>query len=375
MTTNFKEHTQELSTEDSQAIESIYTYWFGENIDTWFKTYPLRTKLWFKADEKIDREIKEKFEKFLIDATTETSNNLNERWQTTPRGKLVLIILLDQFTRNIYRGTRKMFEYDPIALKLALEIIDDPTHGTIYSLPERLFVYLPLVHSENLVYTTKGADLMNDLASQISQRDIRKPYVSNARSAKTHQQVIELFGRYPHRNQILGRQSTDDEEKYLKTAHNTFVLSVQPVKPKLVEPVDQNEIPCSIQSDRPRLKILVLHGFRQNANSLKRSAKKLFKDLKDIATFHFANAPLPYSPTSEVKEQLVAVFGDENLPETTYQRIWWNASADSKTYHHLDVSLHYLDKLFQSEGPFDGIFGFAVCSFTFPKKNYVIFLL
>ena len=116
-----------------------------------------------------------------------------------------------------------------------------------------------------------------------------------------------------------------------------------------------------IKSDRPRMKILVLHGFRQNANSLKRSAKKLFKDLKDIASFHFADAPLPYKPSSDLKEQLLAVFGDENLPETSYQRIWWNASADSKIYHHLDVSLHYLDQLFQSNGPFDGILGFAVC--------------
>ncbi|CAF4489824.1 unnamed protein product, partial [Rotaria socialis] len=157
--------------QDKEVIESIYSYWFGENIDTWSKTYPLKTKLWFKADKKIDQEIKEKFEKFLIDATTENSK-LCERWQTTSRGKLILIILFDQFSRNIYRGTRKMFEYDHFALKIALEIIDDSTHVTAYSLPERLFLYLPLVHSESLIYTAKGADLMNDLALQVTQRNL-----------------------------------------------------------------------------------------------------------------------------------------------------------------------------------------------------------
>ncbi|CAM4980906.1 unnamed protein product [Rotaria socialis] len=344
--------------QDKEVIESIYSYWFGENIDTWSKTYPLKTKLWFKADKKIDQEIKEKFEKFLIDATTENSK-LCERWQTTSRGKLILIILFDQFSRNIYRGTRKMFEYDHFALKIALEIIDDSTHVTAYSLPERLFLYLPLVHSESLIYTAKGADLMNDLALQVTQRNLRKRYVTNALSAKTHQQIIEQFGRYPHRNKLLGRESTEDEEKYLKTTHNDFVLSVQSLKSVAVEPIDKNETASPIQSDRPLLKILVLHGFRQNANSLKRSGKNLFKSLKDVATFTFANAPLPYNSMNEGKEELSAAFGDENSPETSYQRIWWNSSADSKTYHHLDVSLHYIDKLFQSEGPFDGIIGFS----------------
>ena len=104
----------------TQAIELIYSYWFGENIDTWSKTYPLKTKLWFKSDERVDQEIEDKFEHLLVDAATSESH-LHQRWQTTPRGTLALILLFDQFARNIYRGTSKMFDYDPIALKLALE--------------------------------------------------------------------------------------------------------------------------------------------------------------------------------------------------------------------------------------------------------------
>ncbi|CAF1243520.1 unnamed protein product [Adineta steineri] len=350
-----------LTDEDNHAIESIYSYWFGENINTWSKSYPLNTKLWFRVDEKVDQDIKNKFEKYLSDATT-SHNTLCQRWQTTDRGKLALIILLDQFPRNIYRATAKMFEFDTLSVKLALEIINDPTHMTTYSLPERLFIYLPLVHSEELIYTTKGANLMNDLALEVTQRDLRRRYAANARAAKTHQQVIELFGRYPHRNNLLGRESTAEEEKYLETARNGFVKSVQIIKPSLTpstesEPIiNKNEVSCSTH---PLLKILVLHGFHQNSNSLKRSAKKLFKGLNDIATFYYANAPLSYDPIGDVKEQLLAAFGDGNMPETGYQRQWWNASKDSKTYHHLDVSLHYIDKLFKSEGPFDGVLGFA----------------
>ncbi|CAF1395437.1 unnamed protein product, partial [Adineta steineri] len=254
-----------------------------------------------------------------------------------------------------------MFEFDTLSVRLALEIINDPTHMTTYSLPERLFIYLPLVHSEELIYTTKGANLMNDLALEVTQRDLRRRYAANARAAKTHQQVIELFGRYPHRNNLLGRESTAEEEKYLETARNGFVKSVQIIKPPPPsaesEPIiNTNEISCSTH---PLLKILVLHGFHQNSNSLKRSAKKLFKGLNDIATFYYANAPLSYDPIGDVKEQLLAAFGDGNMPETGYQRQWWNASKDSKIYHHLDVSLHYIDKLFKSEGPFDGVLGFA----------------
>jgi uncharacterized protein (DUF924 family) len=350
-----------LTNDDTQAIESIYSYWFGENINTWSKTYPFNSKLWFKPDELIEREIKDKFEKILIDVATPNSD-LYQRWQTTHHGKLALIILLDQFSRNIYRGTVKMFEFDPLALKITLEIINDSTHVTTYSLPERLFVYLPLIHSEDLVHTTKGADLINDLVPQVTQRDLRRRYAANARAAKAHQQAIELFGRYPNRNHLLGRDSTDDEKKYLKTARHGFVKYVDSTTLAAIESICANEIPSPTQSKHPLLKILVLHGFHQNANSLKRSAKKTFKGLKDVASFYFANAPLPYNPSSEVKEELLAAFGDGNLPETEYQRQWWNSSKDGKIYHHIDVSLHYIDKLFKSEGPFDGVLGFSVGS-------------
>ncbi|CAF3834405.1 unnamed protein product [Rotaria sordida] len=340
--------------EDSQAIEQIYSYWFGENINTWSKTYPLNTKLWFKVQERVDQEIKEKFEGLLIDAA-KLNSDLYQRWKTTDQGKLALIILLDQFSRNMYRGTVKMFEFDSLALSLVLEITEDPIHIKSYSLPERLFLYLSLIHSENLVYTTKGADLLEQLTSEVTQRDVRRRYATNARLARVHQQLIELYGRYPHRNHLLGRQSTPEEEEYLKTARNGFVRSVQTIQC----PSSSIPMPPDTPSTYPQLKILVLHGFHQNSNSLKRSAKTLFRELKGIATFYFANAPLPYNPTGEVKEQLLAAFGDGNLPEAGYQRQWWNASKDSKIYHHLDVSLHYLDKLFKSDGPFDGVLGFA----------------
>ncbi|CAF3913298.1 unnamed protein product [Adineta steineri] len=343
-----------LTNEDIQAIESVYSYWFGENINTWSKSYPVSTQLWSKVNEQTDQEIRDKFEKYLIDATT-SNNNLYQRWKTTNQGRLALIILFDQCPRNIYRNTKKMFEFDPLALKLSLEIINDSTYITTYSLPERLFIYFPLVHSEELSYTTKGANLMNDLVTQITQRDLRKRYNKNAQMAKFYQEIIELFGRYPNRNHFLERQSTIEEEKYLKTARNGFIKPVKNIKSTI-----ENELPSlPTQSTSPLLKILVLHGFSQNANSLKRSAKKLFKGLKNVATFYFANGPLPCNTTGETKESLSNAFDNENMPETSYQRQWWNASTDYKTYHHLDVSLHYIDKLFKSEGPFDGIIGFS----------------
>jgi hypothetical protein len=105
------------------------------------------------------------------------------------------------------------------------------------------------------------------------------------------------------------------------------------------------------------LKILVLHSFRQNGSILRRATKKLASDLKPFATLHYANAPLSYSPTGEMHQELLKAFG--TLPEVSYQRQWWNASPGNKIYHHLDVSFHYLDQLFKAEGPFDGIIGFS----------------
>jgi uncharacterized protein (DUF924 family) len=341
--------------DDSRAIDFIYAYWFGENIDTWSKKYSLSITLWFRGKKKVDREIKDKFEKYLIDDATPNSS-LYQRWQTTHRGKLVLIILFDQFSRHIYRDTAKMFEFDSLALNLALDIIDDPTHITSYSLAERIFVYFPLVHSENLIHTTKGAELLANLALQVLQPNLRKKYHRIARSAKDHQKMIKLFGRFPYQNDLLGRKSTPEEEEYLKTTRRSFGESIRSINPLLsASPT------LAKQLSYPLLKILVLHGSQQNANSLKYGAKKVFKELKDVATFYFANAPLPYNPTGEVKEQLFAVFDDENLSKNDYQRQWWNASKDSDVYHHLDVSVYYIEQLFKSAGPFDGIFCFAVC--------------
>ena len=348
-----------LTDADRQSIEQIYSYWFGENISTWSKTYPLKTKLWFKVQERVDEEIKGKFEQVLIDVAAPNSS-LYQRWQTTDQGNIALIILLDQFPRNIYRNTAKMFAFGSLALPVATKIIDDPLHVKSFSLPERLFLYLPLVHTEELVYATKGAVLLEELVSEVGQRDVRRRYATTARSARSDQQLIELFGRNPYQNDLLGRDSTPEEVEYLSTAAHQGPLRSTPRVPPTRVAID------GVSSGRP-LRILVLHGFQQNSNSLKRSAKKVFRDLKGLATFYFANAPLPYNPSGDVKEQLVAAFGDGNAPEASYQRQWYTCSKDSKIYHHIDVSLHYLDQLFKSDGPFDGVLGFSVG--LFPQND------
>lgn len=336
-----------VTIEDSRAIDLIYAFWFDETMDTWSKTYSLNTKLWFRAQKRVDQKIKDKFEKYLIDAATANSS-LHQRWQTNHRGKLTLLILFDQFSRHIYRGTAKMFDFDYLALNLALNIIDDPTQIVSYSLAERIFVYFPLVHSENLIYTTKSTELLTELVLQVSQRDLRKQYHTIARSAKSQNKIIKLFGRYPDRNDLLGRQSTPEEHEYLEKKPSTRIPNST----------------SKLTRSKPLLKILVLHSSHQNANTLKYNAKKVFNELKDVATFYFANAPLPYNSTGEVKEQLLAVFDDKNLSETTYQQQWWYTSKDDKIYHYLDISLYYIDQLFKSEGPFDGILGFAVCDYN-----------
>jgi uncharacterized protein (DUF924 family) len=358
-TVSMSNDTSLLTDDDIQSIERVYSYWFGEHANTWSKTYPLKTKLWFKAQQHVDEDIRDKFESLLVDAATSNSD-LYQRWQTTHRGKLVLIVLFDQFSRRMYRSTANMFEFDALAMRLAVPIVNDPAHVTVYSLPERIFLYHPLVHSESAVYTDEGARLLERLVSDVSQRHVRRRYATNAQSARVDAQIIARFGRYPDRNDVLGRASTPDEHEYLQRARNRFIRSV-PTSNEPVGPSSRDTRQASSNETTPQLlRILVLHGLHQNGTTLKRKAKKVFAALKGTATFYFANAPMPYTPTGQVREQLLATFGDNNLPDTSYQRQWWNASADEKTYHHLDVSLRYIEQLFKSDGPFDGVLGFSV---------------
>jgi uncharacterized protein (DUF924 family) len=129
-----------------------------------------------------------------------------DEWSNTPRGCLALIVLLDQFSRNVYRSTPLSFEADPKALQLTLRGIEKHFDEKL-SLEQRSVFYLPLRHAENLQMQKLGL---------VKTREINDEGYGTDEYALNHLAIIERYGRFPHRNMILSRHNTPDEEEYLK---------------------------------------------------------------------------------------------------------------------------------------------------------------
>ena len=197
---------------DSSGPEEVLSYWFPEGInDVDLQTLQRQAKRWMAGGPEVDREVTERFGGLLERAR----RGELDHWATTPRGRLALIIVLDQFSRNIYRGSPLSYSQDEKALKLALEGIElgmDRELGAV----ERNFFWLPLGHSEDLALHERGVRNAEEEAANAPthQRAMAEFGVSQAKAARY---VIARFGRHPHRNEILGRTSTPEELEYLRT--------------------------------------------------------------------------------------------------------------------------------------------------------------
>ncbi len=168
----------------------VLTFWFQD----------LSPKDWWVGGAHIDAHISQHFGT----AVAQALRGELSAWRTSAKGRLAEIICLDQFTRNIHRGTAAAFAGDPIALTLAQEAILGG-HDADLSLAERSFLYMPLMHSESLAIHEWAAKLFDQAGME-----------QNLESLKEHTEVIAKFGRYPSRNAALGRASTPVELTYLK---------------------------------------------------------------------------------------------------------------------------------------------------------------
>jgi len=141
-----------------------------------------------------------RFEETVLSLATDADG-----WDETPEGSLALIISLDQFPRNIYRGTKAAFAFDNTALGYAQEMTDKGWDLKIDQ-SRRAFVYMPFMHSEKMAVQNESVRLI----------DMRLEDANTLHHAKEHRKVIERFGRFPHRNEIIGRQSSIEESAFLK---------------------------------------------------------------------------------------------------------------------------------------------------------------
>tara|TARA_R110000823_G_scaffold198080_3_gene329123 strand:- start:6227 stop:6814 length:588 start_codon:yes stop_codon:yes gene_type:complete len=191
------------------TIEAIHEFWFGE-LDANGFTRKDRSSLWFKADRAVDAECRLRFGDTLASARAGELTH----WRDSDRGLVALVVLLDQFSRNIHRGTPQAFAADDRALSLSRACIDSARDSRLPVI-HRVFMYLPLEHCEDLHTQRECVRLFSALA------DAEPGAADFLRYAVAHCDVIEQFGRFPHRNAILGRTSTAEELEYLET-HGGF---------------------------------------------------------------------------------------------------------------------------------------------------------
>ncbi len=189
--------------------ETIREFWFG-GADPMASDLEERIDLWFAAPPEADNEIEKRFGEAVIAAL----DGELDTWKDNPADRLSLIILLDQFTRNIYRGTPYAFSGDEQALALALECVDNADDRDL-SIIERAFVYMPLQHAEANDVQARSVCEFEGLVHE-TDGELRKQMLRFLASAKTHRDIIERFGRFPHRNAILDRDCTEEEMDYLK---------------------------------------------------------------------------------------------------------------------------------------------------------------
>ena len=188
-------------------VQEILEFWFGKPNDL---DYGKSRKVWFIKNPEFDREVRSRFLPVYQQAV---AGELDD-WKASPQGCLALIILLDQFPRNMFRGQPQAFATDPQALAYAKHAVTNSFDRELLPI-QRQFIYLPFEHSENPIDQHQCIKLFSTLQEY-------PECVSGVDYAHRHFQVIERFGRFPHRNEILGRETTPEEAEFLQQPGSSF---------------------------------------------------------------------------------------------------------------------------------------------------------
>ena len=181
---------------DNSSPQAVIRFWFEESTP----------KQWFSKDDQFDNAIRSRFE----DVLAQGARGELWKWRSDALGRLAEIIVLDQFSRNLYRDSPKAFAQDGMALVLTQELIAQGLDRQLTQ-DQRAFAYMPLMHSESRLVQQESIRQFTDLGNP-----------NNLDFAHRHQVIVERFGRYPHRNAVLGRTSTPEEITFLQTPGSSF---------------------------------------------------------------------------------------------------------------------------------------------------------
>ena len=187
--------------------QEVLDFWFGREGEEGYGEF---REAWFNRDPEIDREIRDRFEPVYEEAAA----GRLDHWKSEASSCLALIVVLDQFPRNMYRGDARMYAADEKAREAARHAVEH-AYDRELSPYGRLFMYLPFEHSEELDDQRLSVELFRGLATEMGSEDLLG-------YAVRHLEIIERFGRFPHRNEILGRRTTPEETKFLSGPDSSF---------------------------------------------------------------------------------------------------------------------------------------------------------
>jgi uncharacterized protein (DUF924 family) len=198
-----------------ETPQSILGFWFGTEVDK-LNTLRRQSALWWRKRAAVDDAIRLRFESW----TARAAAGELDAWRDSPPGRLALILLCDQFPRNMYRSTPRAFACDRLARAWCVEGLELGMDASLRA-AERVFFYLPLEHSESLADQERSVTLFRDLAERVAPA-LKPRFDGFLDFAVRHRDVIARFGRFPHRNRILERDSTPAEVAFLQQRGSSF---------------------------------------------------------------------------------------------------------------------------------------------------------
>lgn len=194
----------------SAQAEQVLEFWLGDALTLGWPSQS-RSELWFGGGKALDQQIESAFGDLVRQAT---AGGL-AHWEAAPLDRLALVLLLDQFTRNVFRGSAEAFCGDQRALAIALDTIDR-SWDAVLPLAGKVFLMLPLSHAESLDMQERAVAYISRVASAAPAR-YKAALESHVKSAHEHRAIVAEFGRFPHRNAVLGRSTTAREQAWLVT--------------------------------------------------------------------------------------------------------------------------------------------------------------
>lgn len=204
-----------ITDDDQIRIDRILAFWFKAH-ELSAPQIDGRMDIWFGEDPVFDHEIAKEF----ADDVEEASTGRLDHWAHKPHGRLAMILLLDQFRRNIYRNSAEAFALDKAALKLCVEGAMEKKDAGLTPI-QRVFYYMPLQHAESRKVQAKSVQIYRRLADAVSPT-YRETFETIAQFAELHRDIVERYGRFPHRNRLLNRKNTPDEAEFLAGDAPTF---------------------------------------------------------------------------------------------------------------------------------------------------------